>query len=61
MRVEQIISESRDGNRMEIIGRDSDSQRTLHIQQKNKEWRYFVGHDREGKEIFLPIRMEVKK
>ena len=55
MRLVQVISKSRDGTRMEIIARDSDTQRTLHLCRKNDIWKYFVGCDREDKKVFLPI------
>jgi len=57
MRVERIISKSRDGNRMEVIGRDADGRRTLHLHRKNDVWRYSVGYDREDKQVFLPIKV----
>ena len=55
MKVRQVISKSRDGNRMEVIAREGNDQRTLHIHQKRNEWRYFAGEDKNGKKIFLPI------
>lgn len=60
MRLVQIISGSRDGNRKEIIARDSDGRRTLHIHRKRNEWKYFVGHDRQDKKVFLPISIGEK-
>ena len=54
MRAVKIISKSRD--RMEIIGRDEDGLRTLHIKKRRGEWRYCVGHDKGDKQVFLPIR-----
>ena len=61
MRLVQVISESSDGNRKEVIGRDADGPRTLHIQKKNKVWKYFAGHDREDRQVFLPLRFMEKE
>jgi len=55
MIVKQIISNSRNGNQMEVIGKDSNIQKTLHIHKENNVWRYFAGYDKKGKKIFLPI------
>ena len=61
MRLVQVISESKDGNRREVIGRDADGPRTLHIQKKNKVWRYCVGRGMVGKQFFLPLRFMEKE
>lgn len=55
MKVKRIISESKDGNRREVIGKDDSTQRTLHICREHNVWRYFVGCNREGRKVFLPI------
>ena len=57
MIVKQIISKSKNGNRMEVIAEKDDIQKTLHIHQENSIWRYFAGCDKEGKKIFLPINI----
>ena len=56
MIVNKIISKSRDGNRMEVIGKEDKVQRTLHIHKEYKNvWRYFAGCDNKGNKIYLPI------
>ena len=55
MKVIKIISKSKSGNRMEIIAKEDNIQKTLHIHQENDIWRYFAGLDNKGKEIYLPI------
>ena len=55
MIVKQIISKSKNGNRMEVIGKEGDIQKTLHIRQENKVWRYFDGCDRKGNRVFSII------
>lgn len=56
MKVKQIISKNKNGNQMEVIGKDGDTQRTLHIHRKNNEWKYFTGLDKNGTKIFSSIR-----
>ena len=55
MKVKQIISKSRNGNRMEVIAKEDEIQKTLHICHVNNVWRYFAGNDNKGKQVFLPI------
>lgn len=55
MKVEQVISESRNGSRMEVIGKENNTQKTLHIHKENRGWSYFVGEDKKGKKVFAPI------
>lgn len=55
MIVKQIISKSKDGNRMEVIAKEDNIQKTLHIHQGNDTWRYFAGCDKKGKQVFLTI------
>jgi len=59
MKVKQIISKSKNGNRMEIIATEDNVQRTLHIRKNNDAlitgWRYFAGCLRNGTKIYLPI------
>ena len=55
MKVKQIISKSKNGNRMEVIAKEGDIQKTLHIHQKNKVWRYFDGCDKKGNRVFSII------
>jgi len=57
MMVKQIISKSKGGNRMEVIAKENNIQKTLHIHQENSIWRYFAGCDEKGKKIFLPINI----
>lgn len=45
MKLEKIISKSKDGNRMEIIARDDfKNLKTLHVYRHSKGWRYCVGY-----------------
>ena len=53
--IKQIISKSKNGNRMEVIAKEDNIQKTLHIRQENNIWRYFAGCDNKGKKVFLPI------
>ena len=60
MRVKQIISKSRNGNKMEVIASGVDVskgviQKTLHIVKENDVWKYFVGLTTDGKKVFAPI------
>ena len=55
MKVTKIISKSQDRSRMEVIAKEGDTLKTLHIRQENKIWRYFVGEDKQGKKVFSPI------
>jgi len=55
MMVKKIISKSKGGNRMEVIAKEDNIQKTLHIRQENNTWRYFAGCDAKGKKVFLPI------
>ena len=56
MKVKQVISESRNGKRMEVIAKDNDGVlHTLHIQQEHKVWKYFVGENKKGVKVFAPI------
>ena len=55
MIVKRIISKSRKGNRMEVIAKEGDIQKTLHIHQENKVWRYFDGCDKKGNRVFSII------
>lgn len=48
MKLDKIISKSKDGNRMEVIARDDfQNMKTLHIQQHSKKWRYCAGHQND--------------
>jgi hypothetical protein len=60
MKVKQIISKSRSGNKMEVIGKEDDTQKTLHIHEENKVWKYFAGCDKTGRKVFSPITVEVE-
>lgn len=42
MKLKQIISKSRNGNRMEVIGKDDDGLHTLHIRKEHNIWKYVV-------------------
>ena len=55
MKVKQIISKSKNGNRMEVIAREDNILSTLHICQEHNIWRYFAGCDKKGRKVFLPI------
>ena len=55
MEVKQIISKSKDGNKMEVIGKEDGTQKTLHICREYDVWKYFVGYNKEGKKVFSPI------
>jgi len=45
MKLEKIISKSKDGNRMEIIARDDfKNLKTLHVHRYSKGWKYCVGY-----------------
>jgi len=56
MKLKQIISKGKNGNRMEIIAKEPfQVQKTLHIRKENNTWRYFAGCDAKGKKVFLPI------
>lgn len=55
MKVKQVISETKDGRRMEVIGKEDNTQKTLHIHKENRGWSYFVGEDKKGKKVFAPI------
>ena len=54
MKLKQIISKSKKGNRMEIIAEEDNMQRTLHIRKENNIWRFFAGCNK-GKKVFSPI------
>lgn len=55
MEVKQIISKSKEGNRMEVIAKDDSTLQTLHIHRKNNIWRYFVYCDKKGNKVFSVI------
>jgi len=56
MKLIQIISKSKDGNRMEVIAKEPfQIQKTLHIRKENNIWRYFAGCDEKGNKVYLPI------
>ena len=55
MKVVKVISKSRNGSRMEVIAKEGSTHQTLHIHKGNEIWRYFVGEDKTGKKVFLPI------
>lgn len=55
MIVRQIISKSRDENKMEVIGKEDGTQKTLHIRREHNVWRYFIGCDKKGRKVFSPI------
>lgn len=57
MKLVRVISKSRSGNQMEVIGKDEDGLRTLHIRRERNDWKYFVGCDREDKRFFLPLKV----
>ena len=40
MKVRKIISKSKNGNRMEVIGEDDNGLHTLHINKKGGVWNY---------------------
>ena len=44
MRVKEIISKSRDGDRMEVIATDGNFLHTFHIQRYAKKWKYCEGY-----------------
>ena len=55
MKVTQIISKSKCGNRMEVIAKEDGTRQTLHIRKEGSLWKYFVGCDKVGRKIFSPI------
>ena len=55
MKVIKVISKSPNEKRMEVIAKEGDTQKTLHIRQEHEVWKYFVGHDKNGKKVFSPI------
>ena len=56
MKFKQIISKSRDGNKMEIIAEENKVLKTLHVHKESKNtWRYFAGCNNKETKIFLPI------
>lgn len=57
MKVVQVISESRGGDRMEVIAEDEKNiRRTLHIHRHPPiGWMYCAGKDRNDKPVFEPI------
>lgn len=61
MKLEEIISKSRDRNRMEIIAKDDfKNPRTLHIQRHSKKWKYCTGHQK-GQPILKSIELKDSK
>ena len=55
MKVVKIISESKDGSRMEVIAKEDGTRKTLHIHREYNVWKYFVGLNKEGRKVFSPI------
>ena len=55
MEVKQIISRSKDGNRMEVIAKDDGTLQTLHLCREHNAWRCFVGYNKKGSKVFSPI------
>jgi len=55
MILKQIISKSKNGNRMEVIAKEDNILKTFHIYREDNIWRYFAGCDDKGKRVFLPI------
>lgn len=55
MKLKQIISESRNGNRMEVIGKDDDGLHTLHIRKEYSNWKYLAAIDNKGNKLFSNI------
>lgn len=55
MKVKQIISKSKNENRMEVIAKDNSTLQTLHIHRKNNIWKYFVCCDKKGNKVFSII------
>jgi len=48
MKLEKIISKSRNGNRMEIIARDDfKNLKTLHVHRYSKGWKYCAGYQND--------------
>lgn len=54
MKLIKIISESKSGNRMEVIAEEDNIRRTLHIHKENNVWKYFAGCYKD-KKVFFPI------
>ena len=61
MKLVRVISKSRGGNRMEVIAKNDDGLKTLHIHRKNRVWKYVAGRTREDKPFLLPITVEGRK
>ena len=55
MKVVKVISKSPNEKRMEVIAKEGDTQKTLHICQEHVVWKYFVDHNKNGKKVFSPI------
>ena len=55
MLAQRIISEGNNGNRMEVIGKEDKTLKTLHIHKEYNVWKYFVGCDKEGRKVYAPI------
>lgn len=50
MKIAKVISKSKNGRKMEVIGVDNDGvKRTLHVHKKASEWLYSIGVDARGK------------
>jgi len=57
MKLEKIISKSKDGNRMEIIARDDfKNPKTLHVHRYSKGWKYCAGYKNDQ-----PISRQLKR
>jgi len=47
MRVKEIISKSRDGDRMEVIAEDYHKNlKTIHVQRYSKKWKFCTGYSK---------------
>ena len=55
MKVIQIVSESKDGSRMEVIAKEEGTRHTLHLCKVRGVWNYFVGLDKKERKVFSPI------
>ena len=57
MKVVKVISKSRNGRQMEVIGEDEEYYGTLHIHRQSKRWTYFKGLNDHNEPIFRAIEV----
>lgn len=59
MKMKQIISKSKDGNKMEIIAQGVFNLETLHIHKGlNNKWSYYWGLDEDERPILRSIELQ---